>query len=95
VNKEKETFRLYSGKFDLPVFLSLIASEHNIENSAICSGIRRREGAKTRKLLSQIAVRKMGYSGAEAARFLGITTSAANRLVSQEELPEVKEHQVS
>lgn len=91
--KEKETLRLSSGKCDLPTLLSRIAAEHKIEASAICTGVRRREVVNARKVLSQIAVRKMGYSGAEVARFLGITTSAANRLAGQEELPEVKRYQ--
>ncbi len=32
----------------------------------------------------------MGYSGANVARFLGITTSAVNRLAVSDELPEVE-----
>lgn len=32
----------------------------------------------------------MGYSGADIARFLGITTSAVNRLAVSYELPEVE-----
>ena len=31
----------------------------------------------------------MGYSGAEVARYLGITTSAVNRLALSEELPDL------
>jgi hypothetical protein len=31
----------------------------------------------------------MDYSGADVARFLGITTSAVNRLAVSDELPEV------
>jgi len=34
----------------------------------------------------------MGYSGAEVARFIGVTTSAVNRLASSEELPEIEEY---
>jgi predicted transcriptional regulator len=34
----------------------------------------------------------MGYSGAEVARFLGVTTSAVNRLAVSEELPEVRKY---
>jgi hypothetical protein len=34
----------------------------------------------------------MGYPGAEVARFLGVTTSAVNRLAVSEELPEVKKY---
>jgi len=38
----------------------------------------------------QVAVRGMGHSGAAVARFLGVTTSAANRLAASEQLPEVR-----
>lgn len=86
--KEKVTLRLFSGKRDLPTLLARIAKGEGVEASAIRSGVRKREVVRARKLLSQIAVRRMGYSGAKVARFLGITTSAVNRLVSQEELPE-------
>ena len=34
---------------------------------------------KVRRMFCQIAIKKMGYSGANVARFLGINTSAANR----------------
>jgi hypothetical protein len=33
----------------------------------------------------------MGYAGAEVARFLGVTTSAVNRLALSEERPEFRE----
>ena len=86
--KEQETLRLCSGKSDLPTLLARIAEGEGVEASAISSGVRKRDVGRARKLFSQIAVRKMGYSGAEVARFLGMTTSAVNRLVSQEEMPE-------
>ena len=48
--------------------------------------------AKSRRIFSQIAVKKMGYSGADVARFLGINTSAVNRLAVSDELPEVEKY---
>jgi hypothetical protein len=36
-------------------------------------------------MLCRLAVRKMGYPGAEVARFLGVTTSAVNRAAASEE----------
>jgi predicted transcriptional regulator len=48
---------------------------------------------KSRRIFSQIAVKKMGYSGADVARFLGITTSAVSRLAVSDELPEVEKYQ--
>ena len=45
-----------------------------------------------RRLFSQVAVKGMGYSGAEVARFLGVTTSSVNRLAVSEELPELPKY---
>jgi predicted transcriptional regulator len=47
---------------------------------------------KSRRIFCQIAVKKMGYSGADVARFLGINTSAVNRLAVSDELPEVEKY---
>ena len=38
-----------------------------------------RANSPTRRLFCQLAVGKMGYPGAEVARFLGVTTSAVVR----------------
>jgi len=43
-------------------------------------------------MFSQLAVGKMGYPGAEVARFLGVTTSAVNRLVVSEEVSDLKKY---
>jgi len=40
-------------------------------------------------MISQIAVRRFRYAGAEVARYLNISTSAVNRLVSRQELPDI------
>ena len=45
---------------------------------------------RARRLFCQLAITGMGYAGAEVARFLGVTTSWANRLAVSEELPEVR-----
>jgi hypothetical protein len=45
-----------------------------------------------RRVFCQVAVRAMGYSGAEVARFLGVTTSSVNRLAVSEQLPEVRRY---
>ena len=39
-----------------------------------------------RKEFSQVAVNRLGYSGAAVARFLGVTTSLVNRYASSEEV---------
>ena len=47
---------------------------------------------KSRRIFCQLAVGRMGYSGAEIARFLGITTSAVNRLASTKGLSGIEEY---
>ena len=47
---------------------------------------------KCRRIFCQIAVRKMGYSGADVARFLDVTTSAVNRLGAFEVLSDTEEY---
>ena len=69
-----------------------VCRAEGIEESELCSGIRKRKVVRCRRIFSQIAVKKMGYSGAHVARYLGITTSAVNRLAVSEELPETKEY---
>ena len=49
------------------------------EKGELRSGGRRREVVRTRGEIARIAVRELGYSGAETARYLGVTTSCVNR----------------
>jgi hypothetical protein len=35
-------------------------------------------------------VRRLGYTGASVARFLGMTTSSINRMARQEEMPDLE-----
>lgn len=90
--KAKATLRLSFAIPDLPSLSKKICAREVIDQKDLCSGLRKRNIVKARKLFCQIAVKKMGYSGAEVARFLGVTTSAVNRLAVSKELPEVKKY---
>lgn len=90
--REKETLRWSLKISDLSSLAGEIAEWEAVETSELRSGSRKRRIVKARKIFCQIAVGKMGYSGAEAARFLGITTSAVNRLAASEQLPEVAKY---
>ncbi len=57
----------------------------------LCSGSRRREIVKARKIVSWIAVSELGYSGAEVARYLGVTNSCVTRFLSSAEKPDVND----
>jgi hypothetical protein len=49
---------------------------------------RRGPVVRGRKVFRQVAVRKLGYTGASVARFLGMTTSSVNRMARLEEMTE-------
>ncbi len=63
-----------------------------VDELELRSGMRKMRVVKSRKIFCQIALKKMGYSGADVARFLGINTSAVNRLAVSDELPEVEKY---
>ena len=50
---------------------------------------RRELVVRGRKVFCQVAFRKLGYTGASVARFLGMTTSSVNRMGRLEEMMEV------
>ena len=87
--REKETLRLKARVPDLQELAERISKMQGIERDELIMGSRKREVLKARKIFCQVVVKKVRYSGAEAARFLGISTSAVNRLANAYELPEV------
>jgi hypothetical protein len=48
--------------------------------------------ANEKKTFYQLTVPKMGYPGAEAARYLEVTTSSVNRLAVFEEAADLKKY---
>ena len=90
--KAKETLRLNSKISDLASLASEICEGGGVEEADLRSGLRKRGVVKSRRMFCQIAVKMMGYSGADVARFLGITTSAVNRLAVSDELPEIEKY---
>ena len=73
---------------DLASLAKEIASGEEVTEEELRSGSRRRRVVRTRRVFCQVAVKNMGYSGAEVARFLGVTTSSVNRLAVSAELSE-------
>ena len=90
--KTKETLRLSLKISDLPSLAMEVCEGEGVDEAALRSGLRKREVVKSRRIFCQIAVKKMGYSGADVARFLGINTSAVNRLAVSDELSEVEKY---
>ena len=90
--KAKETLRLTLNISDLPSLAMQVCEGEGVDQAELRSGLRKRQFVKSRRIFCQIAVRKMGYSGADVARFLGINTSAVNRLAVSDELSEVEKY---
>ncbi|MDY6973018.1 MAG: hypothetical protein SV775_11900 [Thermodesulfobacteriota bacterium] len=90
--KEEETLRFNWNISGLEILADQICDGGGVEKIGLCSGIRKRDVVKSRKIFCQIAVRKMGYSGADVGRFLGITTSEVNRLDASDVLPDTEKY---
>ncbi len=88
--RDKEALRLARKVVDLAALEGQLRRKAGLAAGELRSGGRRRGVVRARRVFCQLAVRGMGYSGAEVARFLGVTTSSVNRLAVSEELPEAR-----
>jgi len=79
----KKNLRLSGQRIDIKGLAEKISEKYNISIGELLSGSRRREVVKARCAISQIGVRKLGYSGADVARYLGVTNSCVTRLISR------------
>ena len=86
----KETLRLTRKAHDLSKIVKVIERLTGVTEKELRSGNKRKIVVEARKILSQVAVRRMGYAGAFVSRYLGVTTSAVNRLAGFEESPDVE-----
>ena len=90
--REKETLRVSVRVRDLGLVAQEIRKGEGLEEVELRSGRRQRKVSRGRRLFCQLAVGKMGYPGAEVARFLGVTTSAVIRAAYSKELPELRKY---
>jgi len=75
-------------KMDLAALAEKICEVHEIHGGELRSGSRRGEIVEARRVLSWMAVKELGYSGAAVARYLGVTNSCVTRAVSAEKVPQ-------
>ena len=69
-----------------------VCKKHGISLGELCSGSRRREIMEARGIVSWIAVRELGYSGADVARYLGVTSSCVTKSVLSGKRPDVRDY---
>jgi hypothetical protein len=77
---------------DLLTLTKRVVRGEGIQESELRSGIRKGEVVRARRLFCQLAIGRMGYPGAEVARFLRVTTSSVNRLAVSEEPANLKKY---
>ena len=63
-----------------------------VRRGSAAFGIEKDGGGEVAKNFPSDNDKKMGYSGADVARFLGINTSAVNRLAVSDGLPDVEKY---
>jgi putative transposase len=85
----KETLRWRKRVMDLKTLLQEVTRREGLEEGEVKGRSRREPVVRGRKVFCQVAVRKLGYTGASVARFLGMTTSSVNRMARLEEMTEL------
>ena len=87
----KKNLRLSGQRIDINGLAARVCREYQISVGELCSGSRRLSVVQARAVLSWVAVRELGYSGAEVARYLGVTNSCVTRIVASDTKPPVEE----
>ncbi len=88
----KKNLRLSRRQVDMVTLARRVCKKHGISVKELRSGSRRREIVEARGIISWIGVRELGYSGADLARYLGVTNSCVTRSVLSVKKPNVKEY---
>lgn len=87
----KKNLRLSGRRMDVKELSRMVCRKYAISIGELRSGSRRRVVVEARGAISWIAVRELGYSGADVARYLGVTNSCVTRLVASGKKPSVDE----
>jgi REP element-mobilizing transposase RayT len=82
--RTRQTLRLPRTVAELGMLARRVASREGVTETELRSGSRRQRASKARRSFCRAAVTELGISGAEVARFLGVTTSAVNRVAGTE-----------
>jgi REP element-mobilizing transposase RayT len=90
-NLVKENLRLSGQRIDINGLAEHVCDTYDISLGELRSGSRRRAAVKARSMMCWVGVRELGYSGADVARYLGVTNSCVTRIVASGEKPELKD----
>jgi putative transposase len=85
----KKTLLWRKRVMSLKTLLREVAKREKLEEEEMMGRSRREPVVRGRKIFCQVAVRKLGYTGASVARFLGMTTPSVNRMARLEEMTDL------
>ena len=88
----KENFRLKHKRMKLPSLAEKVCAVHQVSPGELRSGSRRHHIIEPRRVFSWLAVKELGYSGAEVSRYLGVTTSCVTRSISSGKAPNSEDY---
>jgi len=84
----RANLRLTGDRRSLSLLAQGVCENWGVTMEELRSGSRRKVLLKAREEFSQVAVKGLGYSGAEVARYLGVTGSCVTRIVAESQLSE-------
>jgi len=86
VNKN---LRLSGQRIDIKALAKKVSERYNVSIGELRSGGRRKAVVQARRVIAWTGVRELGYSGADVARYLGVTNSCVTRMISKGEKPDI------
>jgi hypothetical protein len=87
----RQTIRLRRQAPELDCLAVIVIQETGISSDELRSGSKARRISAAREVFCQVAVKHIGHAGADVARFLGVGTSAVNRLAAGPQVDGVDE----
>jgi REP-associated tyrosine transposase len=91
----KKNLRLSGQRIDIHALAERVSVGFDVSVPELRSGSRRIPVSEARRVLSWISVRELGYSGAEVARFLGVTNSCVTRTIAKGKRPDTRNIKIS
>ena len=88
-NFVKKNLRLSGQRIDIKALAKKVCEKYDVSERELRSGSRRNIVMQARRAISWIGVGELGYSGADVARYLGVTNSCVTRMLSTGVKPDI------
>ena len=85
----KRNLRLSGQRIDIETLTQKVCKIYQASVPELRSGSRRRAVMEARRLISWLGVRELGYTGAEVARYLGVSNSCVTRIAASGRKPDI------